>query len=254
MEFAERAPRGEACIKDVERALWLSFKADPSADCHERLVAHYLPYVRSVAARIYAKRGGLGAEFCDYQQLAIVGLLESIQRYDPAASIGFISYAQHRIEGSILNGLPKLSEQHAQINFQKRVARDRVSSLLCAADRGKTTVKSPLDEMVNLTVGLGIGFMLDGSGLYQDTETPNEYDGYTSTLLNERKEMLKQHLELLPVKERYVLRYHYLFGFCFDEIAEQLELTKGRVSQLHRQGLQRLREMSGQADILNIAV
>jgi RNA polymerase sigma factor FliA len=254
MDFAEKqTPLGEAGIKDVERDLWLSFKANPTSDAHERLVAHYLPYVRSVAARYFAKRGGLEAEFCDYQQLAIVGLLESIQRYDPCASIGFISYAQHRIEGSILNGLPKLSEQHAQLDFQKRVARDRVNSIL-GADRGKTPTKSLLDEMVDLTVGLGIGFMLDGSGLYQATETPNEYDGYTSTLLKESKVMLSQQLDLLPTKERYVLRYHYLFDFSFDQIATQLELTKGRVSQLHRQGLQRLREMSKQADVLNIAV
>lgn len=254
MDFAKKqTPHGVTDIKVVERDLWLSFKANPTSESHERLVAHYLPYVRSVAARFFAKRGGLEAEFCDYQQLAIVGLLESIQRYDPSASIGFISYAQHRIEGSILNGLPKISEQHAQIGFQKRVARDRVSSIL-GSDRAKTPSKSMLDEMVSLTVGLGIGFMLDGSGLYQATETPNEYDGYTSTLLKESKEMLKQQLESLPAKERYVLRYHYLFDFSFDQIAAQLELTKGRVSQLHRQGLQRLREMSKQADILNIAV
>lgn len=256
MDFAvERGQRlgGQASIRDVERELWQSFIADPSVSCQERLVAHYLPYVRGVAARYYAKRGGLEAEFCDYMQLAIVGLLESIKRYDFSASIGFISFAQHRIEGSILNGLPKLSEQHAQIDFQKRLARDRVSSIL-GSERGKASSDSLLNEMVNLTVGLGIGFMLEGSGLYQDAEASDEYDGYTSTLLKERKEMLQQQLEQLPSKERFVLRYHYLFGFSFDEIALQLDLTKGRVSQLHRKALQQLREMSKRAEVLDIAV
>lgn len=251
----ERGPvfGGEAGIRDAERELWHSYKADPSMVCQERLVAHYLPYVRSVAARFYAKRGGLEAEFCDYMQLAIVGLLESIRRYDPGTSNGFISFAQHRIEGSILNGLPKLSEQHAQIDFQKRLARDRVSSIL-GNDRGQSSPDSLLDEMVGLTVGLGIGFMLDGSGLYQDSEASDEHDGYNSTLLKERKEMLQQQLDQLPAKERYVLRYHYLFSFSFDEIALQLDLTKGRVSQLHRKALLQLREMSKRADVLDIAV
>lgn len=247
---------GEANIRDAERELWQSFSSDPLASCQERLVAHYLPYVRSVAARYYAKRGGLEAEFCDYMQLAIVGLLESIKRYDSGASVGFISFAQHRIEGSILNGLPKLSEQHAQIDFQKRLARDRVNSIL-SSDRDKASPDTLLSEMVNLTVGLGIGFMLDGSGLYQASETSeasDEYDGYTSTLLKERKEMLQQQLEQLPAKERYVLRYHYLFGFRFSEIATQLDLTKGRVSQLHRKALLQLREMSKRADVLDIAI
>lgn len=244
---------GDASIRDIERELWQSFDADPSMSRQEKLVAHYLPYVRSVAAKYYAKRGGLEAEFCDYMQLAVVGLLESIKRYDSAASIGFISFAQHRIEGSILNGLPKLSEQHAQIDFQKRIARDRVGSIL-GGERGKASSDSLLDEMVKLTVGLGIGFMLDGSGLFQAAEASDEYDGYTSTLLKERKEMLQRQLEELPSKERYVLRYHYLFGFGFDEIAVQLDLTKGRVSQLHRKALQQIREMSRRSGVLDIAV
>lgn len=259
MDFAverEQVLGGEASIRDMERELWLSFNADPSMSCQEKLVAHYLPYVRSVAARYYAKRGGLEAEFCDYMQLAVVGLLESIKRYDSGASVGFISFAQHRIEGSILNGLPKLSEQHAQIDFHKRLARDRVSSIL-GSERVKSSSDSLLDEMVSLTVSLGIGFMLDGSGLYRASEASQaseECDGYTFTLLKERKEMLQQQLEQLPAKERYVLRYHYLFGFGFDEIAVQLDLTKGRVSQLHRKALQQLREMSKRADVLDIAV
>jgi RNA polymerase sigma factor for flagellar operon FliA len=242
-----------AAIRDLERSLWLGYKAEPSSDRRERLVMHYLPYVRSVAARYYSRRGGLEADFGDYLQLAVTGLLESISRYDPEMAIGFISYAQRRIEGAILNGLPKLSELHAQIDFQKRQAKERVDSLL-GGERGKSSEHGLLERMVSLTVDLGIGFMLEGFSFYQAEEPADEHDGYASFVLKEHKEILRQHLEALPPKERYVLRYHYLFGFGLEDIAKQMELTKGRVSQLHRQALARLRDMLNQDDVLDIAI
>lgn len=250
---AHQVSEKAAALRDLERSLWLDYKGEPSPARHEQLVQHYLPYVRSVAARYYSKRGGLEAEFGDYLQLAVTGLLESIPRYDPEKAIGFISYAQRRIEGAILNGLPKLSELHAQIDFQKRQAQERVYSLL-GGEPEKSSGHNLLEMMVNLTVDLGIGFMLEGSGYYQAEEPADEYDGYASTLLKEHKEILRQYLETLPPKERHVLKYHYLFGFDFADIAEQLDVTKGRVSQLHRQALARLRDMSRQSDALDIVI
>jgi RNA polymerase sigma factor for flagellar operon FliA len=56
-------------------------------------------------------------------------------------------------------------------------------------------------------------------------------------------------VDSLPPQDRMVLRSHYLQELPFDEIAAMLQLTKGRISQIHKQALQRLRVlMRDQAD------
>jgi RNA polymerase sigma factor for flagellar operon FliA len=45
----------------------------------------------------------------------------------------------------------------------------------------------------------------------------------------------------LPDRERHVITSHYLQQRAFAEVAEELGVTRGRVSQLHRDGIERLR-------------
>jgi RNA polymerase sigma factor for flagellar operon FliA len=46
----------------------------------------------------------------------------------------------------------------------------------------------------------------------------------------------------LPEREAKIIRHHYFQQVPFDDIAESLGLTKGRVSQLHRRALMMLRD------------
>jgi RNA polymerase sigma factor for flagellar operon FliA len=46
-----------------------------------------------------------------------------------------------------------------------------------------------------------------------------------------------------------VIRRHYLQQQGFEEIAAILQLTRGRVSQLHRQGLDRIRRLMDYAKL-----
>lgn len=66
-----------------EDRLWVAFRAKPTPALREHLIARYLPYARSIAARMYSRRGGQGFEFDDYLQYASVGLLECIDRFQP---------------------------------------------------------------------------------------------------------------------------------------------------------------------------
>ena len=57
----------------------------------------------------------------------------------------------------------------------------------------------------------------------------------------------------LPEQERRVIQYHYYHGLDFTEIANMLELSKGRISQIHRQGITLIREAHaslGRFDVL----
>jgi RNA polymerase sigma factor for flagellar operon FliA len=52
---------------------------------------------------------------------------------------------------------------------------------------------------------------------------------------------LEQSLKILPKKEQLVMSLHYQEELAFKDIASVLDLTPGRVSQLHSQAMVRIR-------------
>ena len=66
---------------------------------------------------------------------------------------------------------------------------------------------------------------------------------YRSAELRQLRERLVQAVEGLPAQERAVIRGHYLQEVPFEQIAASLQLTRGRISQVHRRALLRLRSL-----------
>ena len=56
----------------------------------------------------------------------------------------------------------------------------------------------------------------------------------------------------LPEQERFIIRHHYLLGLTFERVAEMMGLTKGRVSQIHKQALQLMRRVYEDIGKLNL--
>src|SRR4051812_34793299 len=115
--------------EEEERELWHAYLSRKDGKIRERLIEYYLSYARIIAAKLYAGRHHDEFEFDEYLQFAIVGLVESIDRYDPDRGAQFKTYASQRMIGSILNGIELLSEKQQQIRFRQRLMAERVESL-----------------------------------------------------------------------------------------------------------------------------
>lgn len=85
--------REDGSIHCVERALWTALETEPTASGREAIFSHYLPYARAIAAQLYAGRHRDDVEFKDFLQLACIGLLESIDRFEPDRGILFERFA-----------------------------------------------------------------------------------------------------------------------------------------------------------------
>lgn len=235
-----------AAFRATEKELWLQFASTKNADARLQLIDLYLPFARMLAAKLYARRQGLEAPFDDYLHTAAVALIQAIDRYDPTLGASFQTFAQYRIEGGILNELPKLSEQHAQVNMLSRLRKERIESI--SANHGKPeklkAKDSLFDDMVELAVGLSIGYMLEGSGMYCDETQTDERDSYSAHAVKQLEGLLQKLVDLLPEKEKTVIKHHYFFGLSMEDIAVRMQLSKGRISQLHKQGLKSLKSMA----------
>ena len=227
---------------DPERDLarWRGFAAGRSAALREELVARYLGLAKVMAARLYQRRADNSVAFADYLQYARVGLVEAIDHYDPERSVPFEAFSSYRIKGAILNGLEGESELAAQRAFWSRRARERFDSVREHEVRGDR--RASLEELVNLTVGLALSHVIE----HDDGEVIDESlaaNPYAVTELAQLKSAVRSLLPALPEREREIIRRHYEEHVEFREIALEWGLTKGRVSQLHAQALQRLRQL-----------
>jgi len=69
----------------------------------------------------------------------------------------------------------------------------------------------------------------------------NESDPARSAAMSQFTERLAAVLEVLPENEKMVMALHYQEDLSYREIAEVMNLTAGRISQLHTQGMVRIR-------------
>ncbi|WP_425999042.1 sigma-70 family RNA polymerase sigma factor [Caulobacter sp. DWR1-3-2b1] len=243
------APDSESL--DAEAALWRAFGETRAQGARERLFNRHMDFAKMVAARHFRRGRAPDIELLELRQLAYAGLLEAIDRFDPAQGAPFRGYAARRIMGSILNGVAKLSELREQISFRSRVRADRLRSLT-ANGMGQADAADALQALTDLAVGLAIGFMLDGSGL---VAAPGEADpapsAYDSLVWRDMLRRLTNEIAALPERERLIVRGHYLDGVDFESLARLLQISKGRVSQLHKAALGRIRAQLARADVFS---
>ena len=204
------------------------------------LVNAFTPLVKKIAGRIHRRRPGPDLQFADLVQLGMVGLLEAIDRYIPDRGVRFESFAGHRIEGAILNGLPLYSELHSQLAFRRELARERAASLRAEA---AATRRAALDRLADLAIGLALGFALEESLTIDGKEPALPDNAYARAEVLQLRRQLGQLVQQLPDMERLVVTRHYFQQQPFKEIADTQGLTKGRIAQIHRAALIRLREL-----------
>jgi RNA polymerase sigma factor for flagellar operon FliA len=131
-----------------------------------------------------------------------------------------------RINGAILNGLAKLSDRQEQISLRARLRRERVEAIRSVAARGE----DPLGALAEVAVGLAVGFMLEGSGLYAEIEPVSQgTDPYARREVAELQRVLLALVEALPDQERTVIRYHYFQRMTVEQTGALIGVTSAEL-------------------------
>ena len=78
-----------------------------------------------------------------------------------------------------------------------------------------------------------LGVLLEGSGLieWQAGEAANGLGAYEQVELKQLRDRVLALVTSLPERERHIVRAHYMQDIPFQDIAAELGLTKGRISQ-----------------------
>jgi RNA polymerase sigma factor for flagellar operon FliA len=235
-----------AAIPDAEMALWRSWRRDRCEQAHQELAALHGDYARIMAATYYSRRMHNEIEFAEYAQFAHVGLLESIERFDPECGVRFRTFAARRMHGAILDGIERLTEKQQQIAEMQRLRALRRQSLLADGENGRPapaprTPEQALKFISEVGLGLAISWLLEGTGMVDNGEASENLSFYQSIELRQLRERVVELVKALPPQQSRVIAGHYLQDLAFEEIATMLGLSKGRISQIHKQGLLALR-------------
>lgn len=234
--------------------LWIKFLTRHDAGARDTLILHHMPYARMVAATYYSKRFNDEIAFEDYLQWAIVGMIESLDRFDPSHGVQFKNFAARRMYGAVLDGIESATEKQEQIALRARLRKDRLESIKIniddvtdgklGAELNANKPESALSYLAEVGIGLALAWMLEDTGLVVADENvaDTRHIPYLQALeVKQLQEQLLNLVESLPIQQQTVIRGHYLDEKPFEQIATQLGLTKGRISQIHKQALMRLR-------------
>ncbi|HMK12292.1 MAG TPA: RNA polymerase sigma factor WhiG [Acidimicrobiales bacterium] len=241
---------------EIDR-LWEEFKRTERRDLRDRLILHYSPLAKYVAARVAA---GLpqNVDQSDLVSYGIFGLIDAIEKFDLTRGYKFETYAISRIKGAILDEL-------RSIDWVPRSVRAKARSLEKAFMKLEATLhRSPTDdelaaemrislEQLQATLGqislLGIVALDETLSVGDRTEAatlgdtiPDRTDGPVATYeVEEMRHILAKAINTMPEREKIVLTLYYYEGLTLAEIGLVLGVTESRVCQIHTKAVLHLR-------------
>lgn len=197
-------------------ALWEKYKSSKTPVIKKQIMVNYTNLVHYVIHN--SKFMSLNVvDEKDYFQFGIEGLSEAIDRFDPDYGTKFETYAIQRIRGKIIDELRKLQiKPRSNINNENEVTYRNVS--------------------LNKSFDNEEGYMLY-EVIPDDTEQPDEVVDK-----NEEKEILVEAIKNLNERDRLIVSLYYFENLNYKEIAEVLNITVSRVSQIHSKIMKDLKQ------------
>jgi RNA polymerase sigma-B factor len=236
----------------TDEKLLRRYHEEGDLEAREELVLRFMPLARQLASRY--RHAGEPQE--DLVQVACVGLLKAVDRYEPARGGGFTRYAVPTMLGELKRHFrDKGWAVHVPRATQELVLKVSETLGVLPAKLGRSprprdlaaAVGAPVEEVLeameaatayeaaSLDAPRGGGDE-DGEWTHADALGSEEH-GYE---LVEIGETLRGTLEALPSRERMILRLRFELDMTQAEIADRVGVSQMHVSRLLRRSLDRL--------------
>ena len=139
----------EAEVKAFElRELWRRYKEGGDDRARERLVVAYSPLVKFVAGRTGARLPS-HVEQADLISYGMIGLIESLDRFEPSRQIRFETFAMQRIRGAIIDELRSLDWVPRSVRARARAIEEANSKL--EHELGRVPTDAELSSRLEIT-------------------------------------------------------------------------------------------------------
>ena len=233
------------------------YKTELSEDEKEKLINDSLPFIKYTAYRL-AHRLPPQLSVEDLISVGIMGLLESLQRFTEGR-VKFKTFAEYRIKGAMLDELR--SHDWVPRSLKAKIGQIKMAHHQLEKDLGRSPNEEEVAESLNITLDEYYRTLQSASNAVvfsfedfrdtmnedndmdvmeciadPDTKNPLELLEESST-----RQALAELIERLPERDKLLLSLYYWEELTMKEIAKVMNLTEGRVCQLHTQAVIRLK-------------
>ena len=205
-----------------------------------RIVLNHEGLVRRIAFKMHS-RVSTFIELDDLMQSGLEGLVDAAQKYSAVEGASFESYASIRIKGSMLDLIRRCGNLNRSTVQAKQMIDGKRAELM--AEYGR----NPTDEEIATSLSLSMDEYYSWTRLFEanvSESLSHSYDEYSMvfaapSIAPERlidsqslRETLVGALKTLSTQQAQVLQLYYVEDLNTYEIAQVLDITPGRVSQI----------------------
>ena len=239
--------------------LWVEFAAARRGEPREvalraELILGYGPVARNIARR-FGRRGEFPE---DVEQVAHLGLVLAVDRFDPTRGIEFLSFAVPTITGEVLR---HLRDRAAPIRVPRRLRQIQGRIHDAAAELAQRNGRAARPSEIAAHLDVAVELVLEGlaaqrAGYPDSLDEPARDDegsghrarfGAALGCVEPHYELIEQHVVLapllseLPDRERRILHLRFVDGLTQSQIAEQIGISQMHVSRLLSRTVRALR-------------
>ena len=247
----------EAEIEAMEtQDLLRLYKESGNEELKWPLVLRYEGLIKNAAMQIR----GVYSSFAQIEDIineGIITLLGAIDKFDPDKGVKFETYVSKRIRGMVIDLARK--QDWIPRNVRKRANEIDLASSELATVLGRTPTDEEIAQHLGITqeryqkdaanIALSNVLSLDvqmdtrGAAGYPTEDPSGDARSQPELVLQEREmqRALAQGIASLRENEQIVLSLYYERNLHLKEIAQVMELSEPRISQIHTRAIQKLR-------------
>jgi RNA polymerase primary sigma factor len=248
--------RSEAVLKEKKTGTVRRSARTEFDETRAKMIESNLRLVVSIAKRYK----NMGMELSDLVQEGNIGLMQAVERFDPRRNLKFSTYATWWIRQAITRALSQKSRTikvpinklemvrvatRAKNKLQEQKGREpSMKEIAKAVGAQEHQVETAMKSIPHLE-SLDALAVEDGSPRWELQADERSETPWQVVLDRDMQEKVRSALELLPPRQKLIVRMRFGIGFNteynFEEIGKVLNLTRERVRQLEVEALRRLR-------------
>lgn len=237
--------------QDIKDA-WELYFSTRNEEAKDRLIAHYQPLVRSIMRPYWAKKPFL-MDNDDLLQAGNIGLIQAIERYKKDSDASFETFAQLRINGSIIDEInlldwtprntrrqirevlaaeAKIAQRGEDVNHDsvaEETGMDRDTARAAKASSHRTFIL-PVDKDSIADMEVASKGAFAASGGFDGDYTDSEGMDFRISLMS-----------LLDEEEQQVIYLKFFCGETLINISKMLGISTTKVSMVHKSALLKIR-------------
>jgi RNA polymerase sigma factor for flagellar operon FliA len=228
-------------------------------DTTSNAVVSFRPMIKRMAAKLAAKLPA-DIQIDDLMQEGVIGLINAV-RQCRVKDERFTAYAYHRIQGAMLDSLRAMDTAPADMRRRVREANVVVATLEQKLGRRPFESEIAAELGVDLNDYQRLLFDVYSLALLHFDPTDESYsevfgvidEGADPVERSDRRRLIENidwAIEGLPERQCRVIRDIYINGVSAGVVAQALHLTEGRISQIRKEALGKIRDHLRQRGLL----